>query len=159
MRVLHGAAARKEELQPSAERQLVFIAIRRDRHSAHQLHDEVGPAGFRGAGIDYTDDVGVINYRQGLPLRFEASNDLFGIHAGLDDLQRHLAAHGVPANRIFEQVTRPAFRASRPTATRQGITYAACCGTRFPLAPSKRIDAPNRFGSETSLCSEALGLS
>jgi hypothetical protein len=42
----------------------------------------------------------------------------------------------VPVNRIFEQVTRTAFRASRPTATRQGFTYAACYGTRFPLAPS-----------------------
>jgi hypothetical protein len=33
----------------------------------------------------------VVHQGQRLPLRLEASNDLFGVHAGLDELQRHQA--------------------------------------------------------------------
>ena len=37
-------------------------------------------------------DVRVVHQRQRLPLGLEAGDDLRGVHAGLDDLQRHLAA-------------------------------------------------------------------
>ncbi len=37
----------------------------------------------------------MVHHRQGLPLRLEASDDLAAIHAGLDDLERDLALHGL----------------------------------------------------------------
>ena len=37
-------------------------------------------------------DVGMIHHRQRLPLGLETGDHLAGIHARLDDLQRHLAA-------------------------------------------------------------------
>jgi hypothetical protein len=38
-------------------------------------------------------DVGVIHQGQRLPLRLEAGDDLVRVHAGLEHLQGHLAAH------------------------------------------------------------------
>ena len=35
----------------------------------------------------------MIHHRQGLPLRLEAGDDLFGVHAQLDDLQRDTSPH------------------------------------------------------------------
>jgi hypothetical protein len=36
-------------------------------------------------------DVGVVHHRQGLALLLEARDDLLGVHAELDDLERDLA--------------------------------------------------------------------
>ena len=41
-----------------------------------QLHDEVGPAGVGGAGVEDPGDVGVVHQRQGLALGLEAGDDL-----------------------------------------------------------------------------------
>ncbi len=35
----------------------------------------------------------MVHQRQRLPLGFEAGHDLLGVHAQLDDLERHAAAH------------------------------------------------------------------
>ena len=48
------------------------------------------------AGVEHSGDVRVVHHRQGLPLGLEPGDDLLGIHAGLDDLERH-----PPANRAF----------------------------------------------------------
>ena len=47
------------------------------------------------AGVEDLGDVGVVHQRQGLALGLEAGDDLLGVHAGLDDLQGHLAADGL----------------------------------------------------------------
>ena len=52
-----------------------------------QLHDEVGPAGFCGAGVVHLGNVRVVHHGQGLTLGLEAGDHLLGVHAQLDDLQ------------------------------------------------------------------------
>ncbi len=74
--VLHRLANRHEQLQPLLRRQAVLVAIAGDRHALDQLHDEVGPAGFGGAGVEHLGDVGVVHQRQGLPLGLEAGDHL-----------------------------------------------------------------------------------
>ena len=93
--VLHGLADLHEQVQPLGDRQAVLVAIVGDRDAADQLHDEVGPAGLGGAGVEHPGDVGVVHQRQRLPLGLEPGDDLLRVHARLDDLQRHLAAHGL----------------------------------------------------------------
>ena len=60
--------------------------------AAHQFHDEVGPAGFGRAGVEHLGDVRMVHHGQRLPLGFEAGDDLLGVHAQLDDLERDAAA-------------------------------------------------------------------
>ena len=79
----------------SRGRELVAVAILGDRDALDQLHDEVGPAGVGGAGVEDLGDVGVVHQRQRLPLGLEAGDDLAGVHARLDDLERDLAADGL----------------------------------------------------------------
>ncbi len=71
--------------------ELVLVAVVGDRHALDQLHDEVGPAGRRRAGVEHLGDVRVVHQRQGLPLGLEAGDDLARVHARLDDLERDLA--------------------------------------------------------------------
>ena len=61
--------------------------------AAHQFHDEVGPARLRRARIEHLGDVRMVHQRQRLPLGFEAGDDLPGVHAQLDDLERDAAPH------------------------------------------------------------------
>ena len=51
------------------------------------------------AAVDDLGDVGMVHQRQCLPLGFEAGDDLAGVHARLDDLEGHLAAHRLDAAR------------------------------------------------------------
>ena len=46
-----------------------------------------------GAAVDDSGDVDVIHHGQGLAFGFEAGDDLFTVHARLDDLQSDLAMH------------------------------------------------------------------
>ena len=62
------------------------------RDAAHQFHDEVGPPRVGGAGVEDLGDVRMIHHRQRLPLGLEAGDDLLGVHAQLDDLERDAAA-------------------------------------------------------------------
>jgi hypothetical protein len=93
--MLHGAAYEDEELQPRGDRQVLAVAVVGDRHAPDQLHHEVGAAALGRAGVEHPGDVGVIHQRQSLALGLEASDDLLGVHAGLDHLERHLTAHRV----------------------------------------------------------------
>ena len=77
------------------DRELFAVTEVGDRHAADQFHDEIGPASIGGTGIMDLGDVGMVHHGEGLPLGLEAGNDLPRIHAGLDDLQSHLAAHGI----------------------------------------------------------------
>ena len=78
-----------------ARRQVVVVAVLGDRHAVDQLHDEVRPARFRGPGVEDAGDVDMVHHGQGLTLGLEAGDDLAAVHAGLDDLERHLALDGL----------------------------------------------------------------
>ena len=72
--------------------EVVLVAVVGDLDAPHQFHDEVGPARFGGAGVEHLGDVGMVHQGQRLPLGLEAGDDLLGVHAQLDDLERHPAA-------------------------------------------------------------------
>ena len=92
MRVLHGLADGNEKLQPLSDREAFLVAVFRDGRAFHEFHHEEGSACRRGTGVKHARDVGVIHQGQCLPLGIEAGDDLLAVHAGLDDLQGHLAA-------------------------------------------------------------------
>ena len=96
MCVLDGVTNLDEQSEPRFGRKSVLIAEIGDLHAPHQFHDEVRPAGLGGTGIEHFGDVRMVHQRQCLPLRFETGDDLFGVHAELDDLERH-----APADRLF----------------------------------------------------------
>ncbi len=108
MGVLDSTANILKYFQPLVRRESVTVTVIGDRNPSDQLHDEVGPPRLCGATIDDPSDVRMIHQGQGVPLSVEPLDDLLGVHAGFDDLQRHLAAnrlllHG-PVNH-----THPAF--------------------------------------------------
>jgi hypothetical protein len=94
VRVLDRMADREKELEPVHRTEAVLIAVFSDPNAAHQLHDKKGPAILRGAAIENLGDIRMIHHCQGLPFGFESGHDLFGVHPGLDDLQRDAAADG-----------------------------------------------------------------
>ena len=93
MRVLDRLADLDEQLEPLVRGEIVLVAVIGDLHAAHQFHDEVGPARFGRARVENFGDVRMIHQRQRLPLGFEPGDDLLGVHAQLDDLQRHPPPH------------------------------------------------------------------
>jgi len=95
VRVLDRLADRHDQLEPLAGRELVVVAVFRDRHAVDQLHDEVGPPGFGRPGVVNAGDIGVVHHRQRLALGLEPRDDLGAVHPGLDDLERDLAPDGV----------------------------------------------------------------
>ena len=108
----------------SADRELLAVAVVGDRDAADQLHDEVGAARVGGAGVEDLGDVGVVHQGQRLPLGLEAGDDLLGVHARLDDLQGHLAAHRLgllghvdDAHAAFADLLQQLVGADRPCPT------------------------------------------
>ena len=95
VRVLHRRADLAEQGQPLGEAQPVLVAVVGQRDALDQLHDEEGAAGVGGAGVEDLGDVGVVHQGQGLPLGLEPGQDGPRVHAGLDELQRHLALDGL----------------------------------------------------------------
>jgi hypothetical protein len=55
---------------------LILIAVLVDGDATDQFHDEVGPAGVGGAGVQDLGDVRVIHQRQSQALGLEARDDL-----------------------------------------------------------------------------------
>ena len=88
-----GSTARSAALQ-SYQRQALPIAEGNDGFAAHVLHHEVRTALRRRAGVEHLRNCRVRHDREGLAFGLEAGDDLRGVHARLDDLQRHLAADG-----------------------------------------------------------------
>ncbi len=84
--VLNGLADRHEQFQPLPRRQFAVVAELGDGHALNQFHDEEGPAGVGGAGVQHLGDVGMVHEGQRLPFGLEAGQHLFGVHAGLDEL-------------------------------------------------------------------------
>jgi hypothetical protein len=91
MRVLHAVAHREEQFQALDGRQPLAVAVAADRLTLDVLHDEVGETARRLAGVEHLGDRRMVHKRQGLTLGLEAGDDLFRVHAGLDQLDRHAA--------------------------------------------------------------------
>ena len=63
MRVLHGLADLDKQLQPIRRRELMLIAVSRDRLTANQFHNKVGPSTFGGAAVVHFGNAGMIHQR------------------------------------------------------------------------------------------------
>ena len=74
---------------------MVLVAVIRDANSPNQFHREKGPARISRAGVEHLGNVGMIHHGQRLPLGLEPGDHLLGVHAQLDDLERH-----TPADRL-----------------------------------------------------------
>jgi hypothetical protein len=92
MGVLHRAAHLDEELKPVRHRKIALVAVLRDRHAAHELHDEVRPAARVAPASKHARDPRMVHHRERLPLGVEPRDDLARVHPQLDDLERDLAA-------------------------------------------------------------------
>ena len=93
VRMLHALADLHEQLQAVLGAQPVPVAMLGDRDTAHELHGEVGPALLGRPGVEDAGNVGMVHQGQGLALGLEAGDDLLGVHAALDQLERDLAPH------------------------------------------------------------------
>ena len=81
--------------------------------AANQFHHEIRPAGRRGAAVKDLGDVGMIHQGQGLTLRLEPGDDPPGIHARLDDLERHLPADRLHCSAMYTMPKPPSPICSR----------------------------------------------
>ena len=79
----------------------VVVAVCVERNPSHVLHDEVGPALGCASPVEDLGDGGMVHEGECLALRLEAGDHLLGVHACLDDLQRH------PASDRFELLGQP----------------------------------------------------
>ena len=93
VRVLDGLANFDEQVDPFLGGEIGLVAVIGDADAAHQFHDEIWAAGFGRSGIKHLGDVGMVHHGQCLPLGLEPRDDLLGVHAQLDDLQRDATAH------------------------------------------------------------------
>src|SRR4051794_19233389 len=89
VRVLDRMADLHEEVQASLSREPRLVAVFGDGNPADELHHEVRAPCLCGACVEHFCDVGVVHQRQRLPLGFEPSDNLPGVHAQLDDLKGH----------------------------------------------------------------------
>ena len=76
-------------------REVVFVAVAGDRYPLDQLHDEIGPAGFRGAGIEDSRYIRMVHEGQRLPLGAEARDHAARVHSRFDHLDGHQTANGL----------------------------------------------------------------
>ena len=77
-------------------REIVLVAVLRQRDAVDQLHHEIGPARVGRPRVEHVGDVGVVHQGQGLTLGLKPGDNRAGVHARLDDLQGDLAADGFP---------------------------------------------------------------
>ena len=94
VRVLDRPANLNQQIQPFLGGEVVLVAVIGDFDAAHQFHDEIGPAGIRGTRVQEFRDIRMVHERQRLPLGLEPGNNTLGVHAQLDDLERHAAVDG-----------------------------------------------------------------
>src|ERR1019366_10305328 len=80
-----------EEFEPLLGWKMILVAIVGDLDAPDQLHHEKRPASLGGTRVKHFSDVRMIHQGQRLPLRLKAGDDVFGIHAQLDDLEGDLA--------------------------------------------------------------------
>ena len=93
--VVHGAADGDEEGEALAEVEVVLLAVLGDGAAFDHLHDEVGGADVRLAGIEDAGDVGMLHDGEGALLDGEAAEDVCGGDTGFDDLDGDDAVDGL----------------------------------------------------------------
>ena len=93
MRVLHRFANLDEQLESLSRIEPVLIAEVGHAGSADQFHHHEGPSAWRGAGVEHPGDTGMIHQGQRLSFDVEPGDQGPGIHAELEDFERHIAAH------------------------------------------------------------------
>ena len=79
--MLHRAADRDDEAAAVVDGQAPPVAVRRERHAVHELHDEVRAPRLRRARVEHAGHAGVIHERERLALGLEATDDLGRVHA------------------------------------------------------------------------------
>ena len=72
MRVLYPLANSQKELQALPDGEALDVAVFRDRHAGHMLHDEIGLAIGRRSGVEDLGDGGMIHHGERLPFGAEA---------------------------------------------------------------------------------------
>jgi hypothetical protein len=88
VRVLHCVAHGEQQSDARADVEAMTIAIGIDRLAFDELHHEIRLPALRRAAVDEARDVGVLERGESLTLAAEAPQDLVGVHAALDDLER-----------------------------------------------------------------------
>lgn len=86
VRVLHGGADGREELEALAERGAVAVAMDVERHAVDVLHDEVGEPLVGHAAVEQRADVRVVQPGEDLALAAEAAQHAVGRRAPADQL-------------------------------------------------------------------------
>ena len=93
--VLDRLAYGYEQLEPLAGGQVIPVAVLGDGQAPHKFHHKVRTPGVGRSPVEDLGNARMVHERQRLPLRFEPRDHLPGVHAELDDLQRH-----PPVNRL-----------------------------------------------------------
>jgi hypothetical protein len=89
VRVANRVADLEEQLEPLVHAEPPLVAVGVDRLALDVLHHQVGQPILGRAAVDQAGDARVVERRERLPLAAEALEDVLGIHAPLDDLDRH----------------------------------------------------------------------
>ncbi len=87
--MLYAFADLDHQLEALTGSKPIAITVRRDLLALDQLHREVRTTARRLTGIEHPGHVGVVHQCQSLTLGLETRHDLLGVHALLDDLDRH----------------------------------------------------------------------
>jgi len=87
VRMLDRVADLDEQLQASAGRQEMSVAIIGDFDALDQFHHKIGPPASGRAGIEDVSDVWMFHQGQRLALGLKTRNDAVRIHSRFDQLQ------------------------------------------------------------------------
>ena len=93
MGMLDGLANPSEQFQSLPRAEAILVAVVGQGDAADELHHEIGPARIGLACVEHVGDIGMVHQGQGLSLGLQSGDHLPGVHARLDDLQGHFAAH------------------------------------------------------------------
>ena len=150
------AADLNEQVEPLACIQIILIAILRQPKATHEFHDEIGPARFRGVSVQHPamfDDPSA----PAPAARIESRDDGLGVHAQLDDLERHAPAHQPPVPPCALRRTRlrrfvaaictvqPACRYSSTTAGPSRCLLRRAAGISPAARPRRNVPWQKRF--------------
>src|SRR5688572_19332910 len=111
------------------------------RLALDELHREVGQAVGRGAAVEQAADEWMVEAGEDLALVAEAPDDRLGVHAALEDLQRHPLLEGVVApdreiHRAHAAAAQLSDQAVRADAAALNRLLGQQCGRWFVVARS-----------------------
>src|SRR5258708_38531043 len=93
MSMLDCPANLDEKAEAFFRRERLEIAVIRNLHTPHQLHNEVRTTGFCRAGVEYLCDVGMIHQPERLPFSLISGQDTFFVHSRFDDILYFLTVY------------------------------------------------------------------